>query len=106
MSNIKLYRKTISLHIVSVIGLSAMLADLGLIVFMAFIVQHRRKEIAVPVTWVIMSKWLRHFAYRTALSWWLFLIAGVSVLLICLCSVSIQSYNAASENPVEGITKT
>lgn len=43
MSNIKLYRKTISLHIVSVIGLSAMLADLGLIVFMAFIVQHRRK---------------------------------------------------------------
>jgi putative ABC transport system permease protein len=33
--------------------------------------------IAAPLSWIIMHKWLQHFAYQTPLSWWLFALAGL-----------------------------
>ena len=59
--------------------------------------------IAVPVTWFLMQKWLENFAYKTALSWWVFLIAGAIVMGIALITVTIQSWNAATRNPVEAL---
>ncbi len=56
---------------------------------------------ASPVAWYIMSKWLEDFTYKTALSWWTFVLAGSSALVIALVTVSWQSYKAASKNPVE-----
>ena len=38
--------------------------------------------IACPIAYFAMQKWLQNFAYRTDLSWWLFLVAG----LIATCS--------------------
>jgi len=59
--------------------------------------------IAVPVAWFIMNKWLRNYAYRIELSWWIFAIAGVTALVIALLTVSWQSWRAASRNPVEAL---
>jgi putative ABC transport system permease protein len=59
--------------------------------------------IACPFAWVIMHKWLQNFAYKTVLSWWIFLLAGVLALGIALLTVSIQSWNAATRNPVEAL---
>ena len=57
--------------------------------------------IGCPVAWYAMNKWLEDFAYKTALSWWIFALAGVSALVIALLTVSWQSYKAANGNPVE-----
>jgi putative ABC transport system permease protein len=59
--------------------------------------------IAVPVAWYAMTRWLSNFAYRTELSWWIFLIAGLAAMTIALVTVSWQSLKAASINPVDSL---
>jgi putative ABC transport system permease protein len=59
--------------------------------------------IAVPVAWYAMDKWLQNFAYRTELSWWIFVLAGLLALVIALITVSWQSWKAATKNPVEAL---
>lgn len=59
--------------------------------------------IATPVSWYIMYKWLQGFAYKTGLSWWIFLLAGMTALIITLITVSWQSWRVATRNPVEAL---
>lgn len=59
--------------------------------------------IAIPCAFLIMSKWLENFAYKTNLSWWIFALAGVLALGIALLTVSWQSWRAATRNPVEAL---
>ena len=59
--------------------------------------------IATPVAWYAMHKWLESFAYKTTLSWWIFVLAGVLALGIALLTVSWQSWRAATRNPVEAL---
>jgi putative ABC transport system permease protein len=59
--------------------------------------------LAVPVALVGMHKWLENFAYRTNLSWWIFVIAGLMAILIVLITVTLQSWRAATRNPVEAL---
>lgn len=59
--------------------------------------------LAVPISWYVMNQWLEGFAYKTSLSWWVFLLAGVSALLIALLTVSWQSFQAAVANPVDSL---
>ncbi len=59
--------------------------------------------IATPIAYYAMSRWLENFAYKTALSWWIFALAGLSALVIALLTVSWQSWHAASRNPVEAL---
>jgi len=50
-----------------------------------------------------MKKWLENFAYKTALRWWIFTLAGLLPLGIALLTVSWQSWRAAARNPVEAL---
>ncbi|MFV0376746.1 MAG: ABC transporter permease, partial [Mangrovibacterium sp.] len=59
--------------------------------------------IATPIAWYAMNKWLENFAYKTTLSWWIFVLAGVLALAIALLTVSWQSWRAATRNPVEAL---
>ncbi|MGC1391803.1 MAG: ABC transporter permease [Bacteroidales bacterium] len=59
--------------------------------------------IACPVVWLIMNRWLEDFAYKTKLSWWVFGLAGLIALGIALFTVSLQSWRAATRNPVEAL---
>jgi len=59
--------------------------------------------IACPIAYYAMSTWLENFAYKTALSWWVFALAGFFTLAIALLTVSWQSYSAATRNPVEAL---
>jgi putative ABC transport system permease protein len=59
--------------------------------------------IAFPVGWWAMNKWLQSFAYRIHVSWWIFLIAGITAILIALITVSFQAIKAAVANPVESL---
>ena len=59
--------------------------------------------IAVPISWHIMRDWLFNFSYRIGLSPWIFVAAGSACLIISLLTVIVQSWHAASENPVNNI---
>jgi len=59
--------------------------------------------IATPIAWYVMNKWLEGFAYRTSLSWWIFVLSGALALGIALLTVSWQSWKAATRNPVEAL---
>ncbi|BAU54391.1 ABC transporter permease [Mucilaginibacter gotjawali] len=59
--------------------------------------------IAFPLAWWAMNKWLQGFAYRIALSWWIFLGAAAIALLIALITVSFQAVKAAIANPVKSL---
>lgn len=56
--------------------------------------------IACPLAWWIMNQWLSNFAYRTEMSWWIFVVSGLLVCLLALLMVGWQSYRAATTNPV------
>ncbi len=59
--------------------------------------------IASPAAWFFMKNWLENFSYRTTLSWWIFVLAGVMTLGIALLTVSWQSWKTAIRNPVEAL---
>ena len=59
--------------------------------------------IAWPLGWFLMNDWLKDFAYRTHIHWWLFLLAGGSALLIALLTISFQAVRAALVNPVKSL---
>jgi putative ABC transport system permease protein len=57
--------------------------------------------IAWPLAGFAMHKWLQDFAYRTQLSWWVFLLSGFITFSIAILTVSYQTIRAALVNPVE-----
>lgn len=59
--------------------------------------------IASPVAWLVLNNWLSNFAYRITLSWWIFALSGLVVLIVALLTVSVQSWRAATRNPVEAL---
>lgn len=59
--------------------------------------------IAVPIAWFVMHLWLQDFAYRIPIQWWVFVLAGIAVLLIALLTVSYQAVKAAIASPVKSL---
>ncbi|MBU8893557.1 MAG: ABC transporter permease [Bacteroidales bacterium] len=59
--------------------------------------------IATPITYYIMNKWLDSFAYRINLDWWMFVLGGLSALIIALITINIQTSKAARINPAESL---
>ena len=59
--------------------------------------------VATPIAYYAMNKWLENFAYKTELSWWIFVVSGLLALGIALLTVSWQSWRAATRNPVESL---
>jgi putative ABC transport system permease protein len=59
--------------------------------------------IAAPLAWYFMHQWLKDFAYRININWWIFLVAGVTAVLVALFTISFQAIRAAIANPVESL---
>jgi len=59
--------------------------------------------LAILPSWFFMQRWLANYAYKTKISWWIFLIAGLVTFLIALVTTSWKSWQAASKNPVESL---
>jgi putative ABC transport system permease protein len=87
-------RKVLGARVTSIVGLLS--RDFTILVGIAAL-------IAFPAAWWAMYKWLETFAYRTEISWWIFLVAGAVALAIALLTVSIQTVRAALANPVKSL---
>ena len=59
--------------------------------------------IALPVAGFAMNKWLASYAYHVSLSWWMFLIPAVAVLLLALIVISKEIIKTALANPVNSL---
>ena len=59
--------------------------------------------IASPLAWLIMNKWLQSFAYRTSISWAVFVISIFGALFIAMITISFQAIKSATANPVKNL---
>lgn len=56
-----------------------------------------------PLAYFLMQNWLKKFAYRTGLAWWLFIAAGTAALVIAVLTVSFQAVRASRTNPAKAL---
>jgi putative ABC transport system permease protein len=87
-------RKVMGASVSNIVNLLSI--DFLKLVFISFI-------IAAPLAWYFMHQWLKDFAYRININWWIFLVAGVTAVLIALFTISFQAIRAAIANPVESL---
>jgi putative ABC transport system permease protein len=59
--------------------------------------------IAMPLAWYFANNWLKSYAYQTNLSWWIFAISGILLILIAVITVGYQAFKAATANPVDSL---
>lgn len=59
--------------------------------------------IAAPVAWYFMSNWLEEYAYRINIGWVVFLIGGITTLVIALLTVGYQAVHVANSSPLESL---
>jgi len=87
-------RKVLGASVTSIVNLLSV--DFIKQVLIAFV-------IAVPVAWWGMHSWLKDFAYRTQITWWVFAAAGLTAVMIAFFTISFQAIRAALENPVKSL---
>jgi putative ABC transport system permease protein len=87
-------RKTLGASVGSIVGLlsSDFLKPVGIAIL-----------VASPLAWYAMDKWLQGFAYKIAISGWVFVAAGGLALAIAFLTVSFQSIKAALINPIKSL---
>ena len=59
--------------------------------------------LATPLTWWVMNNWLNGFANRIAITWWIFALPSLMVIVIALLTVSMHTLRAATTNPVDSL---
>jgi putative ABC transport system permease protein len=59
--------------------------------------------IAIPTAYYFMNNWLQNYQYRTQLSGWILIPAGLGTIAITLLTVSFQAIKAAVSNPVKSL---
>ncbi|MEO6904756.1 MAG: ABC transporter permease [Ginsengibacter sp.] len=87
-------RKVMGATVSNIVNLLSI--DFLKLVFISFI-------IAAPLAWYFMHQWLKDFAYRININWWIFLVAGFTAVLIALLTISFQAIKAAIANPVKSL---
>ncbi|MDP4218044.1 MAG: ABC transporter permease [Bacteroidota bacterium] len=88
-------RKVLGASVLSIINLLS--ADFLILVMISYL-------IAAPAAWWFMQGWLKNFAYRTGIGWWVFLAAGSMTVLVALFTISFQAIKAAIANPVKSLS--
>ncbi len=58
---------------------------------------------AVPIAWWSMHQWLQNYMLRIDISWWLFPLVGLGILVLALAVVSVNTLKAALSNPMESL---
>jgi putative ABC transport system permease protein len=59
--------------------------------------------IGAPIGWWATNRWLREFAYKTSVSWWIFGLAAILALVIAFVTISLQAFRTATANPVKSL---
>jgi hypothetical protein len=87
-------RKVVGATVTQIVSLLS--KDFLKLIIIAFI-------ISIPIAWWGAHAWLQNFAYKTTLSWWIFLAGGLIMFLIALIILCIRTFKAAMANPVKSL---
>ncbi|HXB36017.1 MAG TPA: ABC transporter permease [Puia sp.] len=87
-------RKVLGASVGNIVALLS--KDFILLVLIAFL-------IASPIAYFIMHQWLRDFAYRINIEWWVFALAGALALAVALGTIGTQAIRAAAMNPAKSL---
>ncbi|WP_282079724.1 ABC transporter permease [Aquimarina algiphila] len=87
-------RKVMGASVINIVGMVS--KDFIKLVLIAIL-------LAFPLAWWAMNEWLQGFAYSTGISWWIFVLVGITVVGITLVTVSFQSIKASLTNPVKSL---
>ena len=61
--------------------------------------------LGIPLAWFVMHRWLEDYSHRISLSWWIFALAGMAIILLAFISVIWQSVKTARTNPATVLKK-
>ena len=61
--------------------------------------------VAVPVSYLVIDRWMQQFPYRATMAVWVYLLAIAIVALITIVTVTARAYKAVNDNPVDAINK-
>ncbi len=59
--------------------------------------------ISLPLAYLGVDAWLDSYAYRIGISWFLFVLPAVTILLVALVTIITQTLNVARRNPVDAL---
>jgi putative ABC transport system permease protein len=59
--------------------------------------------ISFPIAWWVMNSWLRNFAYKINMGWWVFVLAGSVALFMALLTIGFHIIRAAGANPIKSL---
>lgn len=59
--------------------------------------------LAVPISWYLINNWLQDFATKINITWWLFALPALALMIIALSTVSFQTVKSALTNPVDSL---
>lgn len=59
--------------------------------------------IALPIAYYLVNRWLEGFAYKTSMSWWVFVLSGAIAFVVSLLIITNISYKAAIRNPLDSL---
>ncbi|MEP6749724.1 MAG: ABC transporter permease [Bacteroidota bacterium] len=87
-------RKILGASVANIVSILS--KDFVRLVLLAFV-------IAAPLAWWMMYKWLQNFAYKTDMSWWIFALSGLAMVVAAIITLSVQTIKTAVGNPVKSL---
>lgn len=59
--------------------------------------------VSTPISYYVISKWMEDFAYKTEISWWLYVLGGLISVIIALVSIGAKVWKASGANPIDSL---
>jgi putative ABC transport system permease protein len=59
--------------------------------------------IALPITYAAAIEWLEQYAFRIDLNGWMFVLPSITILIIAMVTLSMQTIKVAVKNPVDSL---
>ncbi|MBL3658330.1 ABC transporter permease [Fulvivirga sediminis] len=87
-------RKVLGASLMQIAGLLS--ADFMKLILVAY-------AVAIPLSWYLMDRWLKEFAYHIDMPWEVFFFSGFVLVLVSLITISTQTIHAALKNPADVI---
>lgn len=59
--------------------------------------------VAIPIAFYLIDNWLQDYAYKTEISWWVFALSAIGMLIFAVILMSFRTIQTALRNPVKSL---